>query len=143
CVEEARRLDLPPERLHELRNDVIATLAVNDLDIDQAWDGFPPGSVALSFSADLADLARKAIEIAQPAMLANFQQLLASTPDPMRLAYLLGSMLSLDVQKEQALLEAGTRHEALQLLHGYLSHEVQVLELRQKIASQAQTEISK
>ena len=28
-------------------------------------------------------------------------------------------------------------------MHGYLTHEVQVLELRQKIASQAQTEMSK
>ena len=33
--------------------------------------------------------------------------------------------------------------EALRLLHGYLTHEVQVLELRNKIASQAQTEMSK
>ena len=46
-------------------------------------------------------------------------------------------MLSLDVAKEQALLEAPTRLEALRLLHGYLTHELQVLELRQKITSQA------
>ena len=59
------------------------------------------------------------------------------------LAYLIGSMLSLDVPREQALLEAPTRLEALRLLHGYLAHELQVLELRQKIASQAQTEMSK
>src|SRR5205823_7895157 len=50
---------------------------------------------------------------------------------------------SLDTAKEQALLEARTRHEALSLLHGYLLHEVQVLELRQKIATQAQSEMSK
>src|SRR5207244_3284074 len=54
-----------------------------------------------------------------------------------------GSMLGLDVPKEQALLEAPTRAEALRLLHGYLSHEVQVLELRQKINTQAQSEMSK
>jgi len=88
-------------------------------------------------------LASKAIEIAQPQALPNFQQMVGGLPDPLRLAYLLGSMLSLDVQKEQALLEATTRHDALQLLHGYLTHEVQVLELRQKISSQAQSEISK
>ena len=35
------------------------------------------------------------------------------------------------------------RAEALRLLHGYLAHELQVLELRQKITSQAQTEMSK
>ena len=52
-------------------------------------------------------------------------------------------MLGLDVEKEQALLEAPTRLEALRLVHGYLTHEVQVLELRQKIATQAQTEMGK
>jgi ATP-dependent Lon protease len=89
------------------------------------------------------ELASKAIEIAQPQALSNFQQMLASLPDPLRLTYLLGSMLGLDVQKEQALLEASTRRDALQLLHAYLSHEVQVLELRQKISTQAQSEMSK
>jgi ATP-dependent Lon protease len=52
-------------------------------------------------------------------------------------------MLSLDVAREQALLEAPTRLEALRLLHGYLAHEVQVLELRQKISTAAQTEMGK
>ena len=36
-----------------------------------------------------------------------------------------------------------TRAEALRLMHGYLSHEVQVLELRDKIATDARTEMSK
>ena len=36
----------------------------------------------------------------------NIQQLAAQAQDPLQLAYLLGSMLSLDVPKEQALLEA-------------------------------------
>jgi ATP-dependent Lon protease len=89
------------------------------------------------------DLATKAIQIVQPQALENFQQMLAGTPDALRLVFLLGSMLSLDVEKEQSLLECKTRLEALQLLHGYLAHEVQVLELRQKITSQAQSEISK
>src|SRR5262249_27558087 len=61
----------------------------------------------------------------------------------LRFAYLLGSMLSLDVAREQALLEAPTRAEALRLMHGYLTHEVQVLELRRKISSAAETEMSK
>src|SRR5262249_475114 len=91
----------------------------------------------------VVDLASRAIEIAQPQAVPGFRQVVAGTPDPIRLVYLLGSMLSLDVQKEQALLEANTRHERPRLLHDYLTHEVQVLELRQKIATQAQTEISK
>jgi ATP-dependent Lon protease len=90
------------------------------------------------------DLAVKAIELAQPQQgAANVQQMLAATPDPLRLAYLLASMLGLDVAKEQALLEAPTRHEGLRLIHDYLAHEVQVLELRRRIADQAQTEMSK
>jgi ATP-dependent Lon protease len=89
------------------------------------------------------ELAGKVIELAQPQANVNIDQLAAQAQDPLRLAYLLGSMLGLDVPKEQALLEAPTRAEALRLLHGYLSHEAQVLELRQKINSQAQTEMSK
>src|SRR5918999_5701634 len=52
-------------------------------------------------------------------------------------------MLSLDLVKEQSILEAQTRADALRLMHGYLTYEVQVLELRQKIAGQAQHEMSR
>jgi ATP-dependent Lon protease len=69
--------------------------------------------------------------------------LLVSTDDPLRLVFLLASMLSLELSKEQALLEAQTCAEALRLMHSYLAHEVQVLELRSKIASQTQTELTK
>jgi ATP-dependent Lon protease len=89
------------------------------------------------------DLAGKVLELAQPQAQINIAQLAAQAQDPLRLAYLMGSMLSLDLTKEQALLEAPTRVDAVRLMHGYLSHEVQVLELRQRIASQAQTEMSK
>ena len=73
----------------------------------------------------------------------NIQQIAAQAGDPLRLAYMLGSMVTLDVEKEQALLEAGTRAEALRLLLGYLNHEVEVLELRQKINSAAESEMTK
>src|SRR5262249_50441298 len=89
------------------------------------------------------DLAKRVLELAQTETPVDINQLVAQVGDPLRLVYLLGSMLSLDVLKEQALLEAPTRAEALRLMHGYLSHEVQVLELRQKITSQAQTEMTK
>jgi ATP-dependent Lon protease len=89
------------------------------------------------------DLATRVLELAQVQVPFNIQQLVAQTPDPLRFVYMLGSMLSLDVEKEQALLEAPTRGEALRLLHGYLGHEIQVLELRKKISSAAETEMSK
>ena len=84
-----------------------------------------------------------ALALAQPQTPVDIGQLLAQARDPMQTVYLIGSMLSLDLAKEQALLEAPTKGEALRLLHGYLSHELQILELRHKIASQAQTEMTK
>jgi ATP-dependent Lon protease len=89
------------------------------------------------------DLARRAMELIQTETPLDFNQLINQAGDPLRVVYLLGSMLNLDVAKEQALLEAPTRVAALTLLHGYLTHEVQVLELRYKIASAAQKELSK
>jgi ATP-dependent Lon protease len=91
----------------------------------------------------ILDLAAKALELIQPQASASLGQLLANTDEPLRLAYLLASMLNLDLVKEQSVLESQTRAEALRLLHGYLTYEVQVLELRQKIAGQAQTEMSR
>jgi ATP-dependent Lon protease len=89
------------------------------------------------------ELAGRVLELAQPNAQVNLQQLAAQARDPLQLVYLIGSMLSLDVQREQPLLEAQTRVDALRLIHTYLSHEIQVLELRQKISSQAQAEMSK
>jgi ATP-dependent Lon protease len=91
----------------------------------------------------ILELAGKVLELTQPQTQVDLRLLAAQAGDPLRLAYLIGSMLSLDMQKEQALLDAATRADALRLLHGYLSHEVQVLELRHKIANQAQTEMGK
>jgi ATP-dependent Lon protease len=87
--------------------------------------------------------AHRALQITQPQAPFDIQQLVAQAGDPLRFVFLLGSMLSLEVSKEQALLEAPTQEEGLRLIHGYLEHELQVLELRQKIASRAQTEMSK
>ena len=89
------------------------------------------------------DLTARALEIAQSQPALDVQQLLSQAREPLQIVYLLASMMSLDVPREEAILEAPTRLEALRLLHGYLTHEVQVLELRQKIASQAQTEMGK
>ncbi len=91
----------------------------------------------------VVELAARVMQMMQVETPINLQQLIMQAGDPLRLAYMLGSMLSLDVAKEQALLEAPTRLEALRLLHGYLTHEVQVLEVRQQITSQAQTEMTK
>ena len=63
--------------------------------------------------------------------------------DPVALAYRVASILNLTVEAEQALLEAVTREDVLRQLYKVLTHEVQVLQLRNKIASEAQAEIGK
>ncbi len=87
----------------------------------------------------VTELAARALQMAQPNVPGEVSQVLAQAEDPLRLVYLLASMMSLELPKEQSLLEAETRGEALRLMHTYLTDEIQVLELRNKIASQAQS----
>jgi ATP-dependent Lon protease len=73
----------------------------------------------------------------------SIAQILSQFADPLHQAYLLASMISLDIEKEQQLLECTSRLDALRLMHEALTHEAQIVELRQKIASQAQSEMSR
>jgi ATP-dependent Lon protease len=66
-----------------------------------------------------------------------------SADDPVRLAYFLGSILTLGVDKEQHMLEANTVDELMHLAHDFLAHEVEIIRLRSKIANEAQTEMDK
>jgi ATP-dependent Lon protease len=84
----------------------------------------------------------RVVEITQPQNTEVLTQLALQGKDPLHLAYVIGSMLGLEVEKEQALLEAPTRLDALRLMYAALSHELQVLELRQKIAKEASSEMS-
>src|SRR5438067_2263075 len=92
-------------------------------------------------SAASSPAVKEAATLSRPPV--SIQQLVAQSREPLRFAFLLGSMLSLETGKEQGLLEATSRHQALQLLHEYLTHEVQVLELRKSISSKVETEMSK
>jgi ATP-dependent Lon protease len=63
--------------------------------------------------------------------------------DPVKLAYFLGSILSLGVEKEQQMLEADSVDQLMHLAHDFLAREVEIIRLRSKIASEAQTEMDK
>ena len=92
----------------------------------------------------LFELAVKAIGLAQSQQSPQeAAQMLQNAEDPLRLAYLLASMFSLDVAREQELLESQSAIDALRLVHRHLTHEVQVLELRNKIATDARSEMTK
>ncbi len=102
------------------------------------------GAEVEALQRSVLELAVRAIALAQPQAPAELPQMLAgSQEEPMRLVYLLASMFALDLDKEQTLLEAATCQDALRLLHSYLTHELEVLELRDKIATEARSEMSK
>src|SRR5579859_2530605 len=69
----------------------------------------------------LIELAGEALTLAQPNAPQELRGLLAANEDPLRLAFVLASMFSLDPQKLQELLEAPSRVEALRQLHKHLT----------------------
>jgi ATP-dependent Lon protease len=66
-----------------------------------------------------------------------------SSNDPVQLTYFLASILNLGVEQEQQMLEADTVDELLQIAYARLTREVEIMELRTKIAAEAQGEMSK
>ena len=91
----------------------------------------------------MMDVAGQIQAMTHPEAQASIAQILSQFEDPLNQAYLLSSMINLEVEKEQQLLETNTRLAAVRLMHELLLHEAQILELRQKIASQAQSEMSR
>jgi ATP-dependent Lon protease len=91
---------------------------------------------------NISALVQKALNLL-PNIPAEIRSIVTSNEDYVRLAYFLGSVLELEVEKEQALLEANSEFELLTLMHTYLAREVDVLEIRNKISNQAQEELGK
>jgi ATP-dependent Lon protease len=91
----------------------------------------------------LQDLVDKLPNLIQSPAVDEASAVLRAERDPVAFAYRIAAFLNLSVEGEQALLEAPTRAELLRKVFTALSHEIQVLELRNKIATDAQTEIGK
>ncbi|MCU1287790.1 MAG: lonD [Acidobacteria bacterium] len=66
-----------------------------------------------------------------------------SQNDPVQLSYFLASVLELGIETEQKMLEASTSDELLTLTHAALSRELEIMQIRSKIATEAQTEMDK
>ena len=63
--------------------------------------------------------------------------------NPATLAYRVASLLNLTVKEEQTLLESSSTIELLRSLYAFLSKEIQILQLRDKITSETQAKIGK
>lgn len=66
-----------------------------------------------------------------------------SQQDPVQLSYFLASVLDLGSETEQKMLESDTVDDLLTLTHAALAREVEIMQIRSKIASEAQTEMDK
>lgn len=66
-----------------------------------------------------------------------------SNNNPTQLAYFLASVLELGVENEQNMLEANTVDDLLQYAFRFLTREVEIMNIRSKIATEAQGEMDK
>ncbi len=66
-----------------------------------------------------------------------------SQEDPVQLAYFLASVLDLGVETEQKMLESSTVDGLLTLTHAALARELEIMQIRSKIANEAQHEMDK
>ena len=82
-------------------------------------------------------------ELLEPQIQQGLVQVFNQVRDPLHQVYLLASLLGMDFQGEQELLESPTRLDALRRMHEYLAHELQVRRLRHEIASQAMSEMTR
>ena len=103
--------------------------------------GTSPETEALQL--EVADLATKVLEHANLALPVEFARALISQSDSLQMSWMLASVLSMDINLEYSLLAVESREEALRLIHAQLSHELQIYEIRGKIASKAQNEMGK
>jgi ATP-dependent Lon protease len=97
-----------------------------------------------AMTLSIVELASKYVGLTQGQMApSDVSKMFGSQHDPLALAFMVASIMNLDVAKEQGLLETPTRLDGLRMIHAWLSHEVDVLELRNKNTDTARSEISR
>ncbi len=120
---------LPQENFLRARLEVIETAPGEEIEIE-------------ALHRNVIELIRKSLTLL-PNVPPEVATAFTSEEDPVVLAFRLGGLLNLDVEKQQALLEASSRVDLLRLINTYLTREVEILELRKKVAGEAQAEMDK
>jgi endopeptidase La len=89
----------------------------------------------------LQDLIEKALSLAT-GLSEELRAVVINIDDPLRLAYVLATLLDLNGSDKQALLEENDLLKKLETIEAALTREISLLELKGKIESQAQQEMS-
>ncbi len=143
-----------------MRNDGIMQLIVQGLDrfkVTEWLQAEPFIRARCEILPDLTTVDNEEIEALKRNIQGMIQEALALLPnippeirmavmtqqDPVQLAYFLASVLDLGVDTEQKMLESNTVDELLTLTHAALAREVEIMQIRSKIATEAQTEMDK
>ncbi|MGB5015442.1 MAG: endopeptidase La [Pyrinomonadaceae bacterium] len=143
-----------------MRNEGIMQLIVQGLDRFEIteWTGEQPFLKAkIAILPPLQRIDEEEIEALKRNIQGMIQEALALLPnvppeirmavlsqeDPVQLAYFLASVLDLGVETEQKMLESSTVDGLLTLTHAALAREVEIMQIRSKIATEAQGEMDK
>lgn len=94
-----------------------------------------------AYVRSLRELIDRAMNIAS-GLSQELRGIVMNIEDPLRLAYLLGSLLDMKAEDKQRLLEEDRLLVKLQAVAGVLNREIALLELKGKIESQAQQEMT-
>jgi endopeptidase La len=89
----------------------------------------------------IQDLIEKALGLAT-GLSEELRAVVMSIDDPLRLAYVLATLLDMKPADKQALLEENDLQKKLEAIEGALGREISLLELKGKIESQAQQEMT-
>jgi ATP-dependent Lon protease len=89
------------------------------------------------------ELANKYLGLGHPELNISFPELIPAGDDILQLIYPLTQLFIQDYAKAQSILAAPSRKEAMRIIQSILSHEVKVLELRDKIHQQAHQKLSR
>jgi len=91
----------------------------------------------------LIDLVKKLGELANSPMKEAFANIISEVKDPLSQVYLFASLLPIDAEAEKEFLAAESSRKLFALAYRHVNEEVQVLEIRNKIASEMATEMSR
>ncbi len=143
-----------------MRNEGIMQLIVQGMDRFEIaeWTGEQPFLKAkIQILPELRRVDEEEIEALKRNIQGMIQEALALLPqippevrmavttqeNPVQLAYFLASVLDLGTETEQKMLESGTVDGLLTLTHAALAREVEIMQIRSKIANEAQHEMDK
>jgi ATP-dependent Lon protease len=90
----------------------------------------------------MLDQATRMLQLGPEQMQIDLQKLVSSLETPVEQAYVLSSVISIDIEKQYQLLAANSQLEALRLIVDFLNHEIQVLEIQQQISSAVSSKMS-